>query len=57
MLTYAAISGDRNVIKKEDKKILKNKEVTIQIQHTWNVKSDTSRTRQLQPSQNPLENT
>ena len=33
-----AISGDRNVIKKEAKKILKYK-VTIEIQRMWNVKT------------------
>ena len=39
MLIDAAISGDRNVIKKEAKKILKYKDITIEIQHTWNVKT------------------
>jgi hypothetical protein len=28
-----AISGDRNVVKKESKKILKYKDLTIEIQH------------------------
>jgi len=32
MLIGAAISGDRNVIKKETEKILKYKELTIEIQ-------------------------
>ena len=31
MLIEVAISGDRNVIKKEDEKILKYKELTIEI--------------------------
>jgi hypothetical protein len=39
MLIDVAISGDRNVIKKEAKKILKNKNLTIQIQRMWNVKA------------------
>ena len=33
-----AIPGDRNVIKKEDQKILKYKDLTIEIQRMWNVK-------------------
>jgi hypothetical protein len=32
------ISGDRNVIKKEAQKILKYKDLTIEIQRMWNVK-------------------
>ena len=39
MLIDVAISGDRNVIKKEAEKILKYKDLTIQIQHMWNVKT------------------
>jgi hypothetical protein len=39
MLIDVAISGDRNVIKKEAGKILKLKDLTIEIQHTWNVKT------------------
>jgi hypothetical protein len=39
MLIDAAISGDRNVIKKEAEKILKYKDLTIEIQHVWNVKT------------------
>ena len=31
MLIYVAISGDRNVVKKEAKKILKYKDLTIEI--------------------------
>ena len=34
-----AISGDRNVIKKEAEKILKYKDLTIQMQLMWNVKT------------------
>jgi hypothetical protein len=33
------ISGDRNIIKKKSEKIIKFKDITIEIQHTWNVKS------------------
>jgi hypothetical protein len=39
MLIDAAISGDRNVIKKEAEKILKYEDLTIEIQRMWNVKS------------------
>src|SRR5215469_3303172 len=39
MLIDAAISGDRNVIKKEAKKILKYKDLIIEIQCMWNVKA------------------
>jgi hypothetical protein len=39
MLTDVAISEDRNVIKKEAKKILKYKDLTIEIQRMWNVKT------------------
>jgi hypothetical protein len=38
MLIDAAISGDRNMIKKGEK-ILKFKDLTIKIQHMWNVKT------------------
>jgi len=37
-LIDVAISGDRNVIKKEAEKILKYKDFTIEIQCMWNVK-------------------
>jgi len=39
MLIDVGISGDRNVIKKESEKILKYKELTIEIQRMWNVKT------------------
>jgi len=39
MLIDVAISGDRNVIKKEAEKILKCKDFTIEIQRMWNVKT------------------
>jgi len=39
MLINVAISGDRNVIKKESEKILKYKDLTIEIQRMWNVKT------------------
>jgi hypothetical protein len=39
MLLDVAISGDRNVIKKEAEKILKYKHVTIEIQRMLNVKT------------------
>jgi len=39
MLIDFAISGDRNVIKKEAEKILKYKDLTIEIQFMWNVKT------------------
>ena len=39
MLIDVAISGDRNVIKKEAEKILKYKDVTTEIQRMWNVKA------------------
>jgi len=39
MLIDVAISGDRNVIKKETEKILKYKNLTTDLQRTWNVKT------------------
>ena len=39
MLIDVAISGDRNVIKKEAVKILRYKDLTIEIQRIWNVKT------------------
>jgi len=38
-LIFVAISGDRNVIKKEAENILKYKDLTIEIQSMWNVKT------------------
>ena len=40
MLIDVAISGDRNVIKKEAEKILKYKDLTIEIERMWNVKTE-----------------
>jgi len=40
MLMDVAISGDRKVIKKEAEKILKYKDLTIEIQRMWNVKTE-----------------
>ena len=39
MLKDVAISGDRNMIKKEAEKSLKYKDLTIEIQRMWNVKA------------------
>ena len=39
MLIDVAISGDRNVIKKEAEEILKYKNLTIEIQRMWNLKT------------------
>ena len=39
MLIDVAISGDRNVIKKEAEKILKCKDLTTEIERTWNIKT------------------
>jgi len=39
MLIDVAFSGEGNVIKKEVEKILKYKEITIEIQRMWNVKT------------------
>jgi len=39
MLMDIVIPGDRNVIKKEDEKILKYEDLTTEIQRTWNVKT------------------
>jgi len=39
MLIDIAISGDRNVVKKEADNILKYKNLTIEIQRMWNVKT------------------
>jgi hypothetical protein len=47
MLIDVAVSGDRNVIKKEAEKILKYEDLTREIQRTWNIKNkiDTSNNR------------
>jgi len=46
MLIDVAISGDRNVIKKEAEKVLKYKDLTIEIQRMWNVmEGDTGNNR------------
>ena len=39
MLIDVAISGERNVIKKEAEEILKYRDLTIEIQRMWNVKT------------------
>ena len=39
MLIDVALSGDRNVVKKEAEKFLKYKDLTIGIQRMWNVKT------------------
>jgi hypothetical protein len=39
MLTDVAISGDRNVTNKEAEKVLKYKDLTIEIQRIWKVKT------------------
>jgi hypothetical protein len=39
MLIDVAISGDRYVIKKEAEKIIKYKDITIEIRRMWNVKT------------------
>jgi hypothetical protein len=40
VLIDVAISGDINVINKEAEKILKHKDLTIEIQRMWNVKKN-----------------
>ena len=40
MLIDVAISGDGSVIKKEAEKILKYKDITVEIQRMWNVKTN-----------------
>jgi hypothetical protein len=39
MLVYVAISEDRKMIKKQAEKILKYTDLTIEIQHMWNIKA------------------
>jgi hypothetical protein len=43
MFTDVAISGDQNVIKREAEKILKCKDLIIEIQHMWNVRTNVIR--------------
>ena len=38
-LIGVAISGNRNVVKKETEKILKNTKTTLEIQRVWNVRT------------------
>ena len=40
VLIDVAVSGDRHVIKKKDEKILKYKNLIIEIQCMWNVKAE-----------------
>jgi hypothetical protein len=40
MLIDVAVSGDRNVIKKEADKILKYEDLTVEIQRMWNVNTE-----------------
>jgi hypothetical protein len=40
VLIDVAISGDRNVTKKEAEKVIKYKDLTIEIQRMWNVKTN-----------------
>jgi len=39
VLIDVAISGDRNMIKKEAETVLKYKYLLVEIQHVWNVKT------------------
>jgi hypothetical protein len=41
MLTDGAITGDRNVIKREAEKILEYKDCTIEIERMWTVNTNT----------------
>jgi hypothetical protein len=40
VLIDVAVSGDRSVVKNEAEKILKHKDLTIEIQRMWNVKTN-----------------
>jgi hypothetical protein len=51
VLEDVGICGDRNVVKKDAEMILKYKDLTIEIQFMWNVKSI------VIPSQNHSDNT
>jgi len=59
MLIYGAISGDRNVINKEVKKILKYQDLTIETECIWNAKTEMILliTGANEPYQNHSENT
>ena len=59
MLIGVAISGDRNVIKKEAEKILKYKNLTLDIQRTWKGKTRVIPVikERFRPFENHLENT
>jgi hypothetical protein len=59
MLIDVAISGDRNVIKNGAEKILKYKDLTIEIQRMWNVITKVIPVIIVatEPSQNHSENT
>jgi hypothetical protein len=59
MLIHIAIPGDRNVIKKEAEKILKYKDLIIEIQRMWNIKTKVTPIiiGAKEPFQNPSENT
>jgi len=39
MLRAVAISGDTNLINKEDENVLKYEQLTLEIQSMWNVKT------------------
>jgi hypothetical protein len=59
MLIDVASPGDRNVIKKEAAKILKYKDLIIEIQRMWNVQTKMPPViiGAKEPFQNPSENT
>jgi hypothetical protein len=59
MLIDVAVSGDRNVIKKESESTLKYKEFTAEMQGMWNIKTKAIPViiRKSKISQNHSENT
>lgn len=59
LLIHIAISGDRNAIKKETEKILILKDLIMETQRMWSVKTKVIPliTGQLEPSSNHSENT